>query len=681
MKEKMMGKLLAGARMLLLLFAFAFLLFDARTVVYAAEDGWTQYEEFEDEVYGEYRFPGTDIAVKCAVENGGMVVIGARTEEEAAKIKGNLTIPADIGGYPVTVIGKMAFLECEGLTGMTLPDTVTTIEEKAFDGCKNLKTINIPDSVTSVGEYAFAYCDFERITLSKSLTSISGAMFHACSSLKSVTIPDSVTVINGYAFNRCTSLESVKIPDSVTSIGKSAFFACSSLKSVTIPDSVTSIGAYAFSGCTSLTRATLPKKLDALNKETFKNCSSLKSIVIPDGVTKLDGSVFSGCSSLHTVTIPKSVTSIASSVFAGTAVTSINYDGSEEDWAAIQMSGETKKTLPASAVSYADQSGKAKVKSIKLSATSYTYNGKAKKPSVTAVDTDGKTISGKYYTVSYKNNINAGTATVTVKFKGSYSGEKKAVFTIKPARITDLKLSSTSCTYTGKARKPSVTAVNAGGKKIAEKYYTVSYKNNVDAGKASVTVKFKGNYTGTVTKTFTIKPVRIKSLKLSSTSCTYTGKARKPSVTAVGANGKTISEKYYAVTYKNNKNVGKATVTVKCKGNYSGTVKKTFTIKPPKTVISKITGKSRGFTLRWRENAAQTSGYQIQYSTGKAFKKADTESILVKKASGTSKTVKKLKAKTRYYVRVRAYKTVKVNGKSTRIYSVWSPVKQIVTKK
>ena len=171
-----------------------------------------------------------------------------------------------------------------------------------------------------------------------------------------------------------------------------------------------------------------------------------------------------------------------------------------------------------------------------------------------------------------------------------------------------------------------------------------------------------------------------KTITLSTTSYTYNGKAKKPSVTVKNSKGNKISSSNYTVTYpKGRKNVGKYTVTIKFKGNYSGTVKKTFTIKPKATSVSKLTAKSNGFTVKWKKQKTQTTGYQIQYSVFSNFKNAKT--VTVSKNSTTSKTVSKLSIKKKYYVRVRTYKTVKVNGKSTKIYSSWSKSKSVTTKK
>ncbi|MDE7311277.1 MAG: fibronectin type III domain-containing protein [Eubacterium sp.] len=176
-------------------------------------------------------------------------------------------------------------------------------------------------------------------------------------------------------------------------------------------------------------------------------------------------------------------------------------------------------------------------------------------------------------------------------------------------------------------------------------------------------------------------PAEVKSVNLSKTVYTYSGKAKKPSVSVVDANGNPISSKYYTVSYKNNKNVGRATATVTLKDGYSGTIEKVFTIRPASTSIQKTAALSKGFTVKWKKKTAQTSGYQIQYSTSAAFKAGTASKVLVKKTATNKKTIKNLKAAKKYYVRVRTYKTVQDNGKSTKIYSAWSTVKKVKTLK
>jgi hypothetical protein len=171
-----------------------------------------------------------------------------------------------------------------------------------------------------------------------------------------------------------------------------------------------------------------------------------------------------------------------------------------------------------------------------------------------------------------------------------------------------------------------------------------------------------------------------KTVALSKSSVTYTGKAQKVSVKVKDSAGRAIASANYSLSYSN-KNVGEATVTVKFKGNYTGNVKKTFRILPKGTSLSKVSAKSKAFAAKWKKQASQTNGYQLQYSTNSKFKGKDAKAVLIKKNGTTSKSVSKLKAKKKYYVRIRTYKTVKIKRKNVTLYSAWSKAKAVKTKK
>ncbi len=172
------------------------------------------------------------------------------------------------------------------------------------------------------------------------------------------------------------------------------------------------------------------------------------------------------------------------------------------------------------------------------------------------------------------------------------------------------------------------------------------------------------------------------NIKLSKTAFTYNGKVQKPSVTVKDSKGKTLKKGTdYTVSYSSGcKNVGRYTVKVTLKGNYSGTKSLTYNINPKGTSVSKLTAAKKGFKVTWKKQATQTTGYQVQYSTNKNFKKGN-KTVTISKNKTTSKSVSKLSAKKKYYVRVRTYKTVKIGGKSVKLYSGWSKAKSVTTKK
>ena len=211
---------------------------------------------------------------------------------------------------------------------------------------------------------------------------------------------------------------------------------------------------------------------------------------------------------------------------------------------------------------------------IVLSESSYIYDGTEKTPEV-SIEGLGK---GRDYEVSYADNINAGTAKVSVTGEGNYAGTAEKEFTIEAAGIEAYEdkanLSETSYEYDGKEKKPEVTIEGLK----ADKDYKVTYETNLDAGKARVIISGKGNYTGSFEKVFEIMPGSIKKLEekivLSENSYIYDGKAKTPKVSIEGLTEGTD----YEVSYKDNINVGTAKVIFKGKGNYTDAVEKTFTI-------------------------------------------------------------------------------------------------------
>ncbi|WP_134340559.1 leucine-rich repeat domain-containing protein, partial [Flavobacterium psychrophilum] len=179
---------------------------------------------------------------------------------------------------------------------------VTAIGESAFIQCNNLTSVTIPNSVTTIGDWVFAECSgLTSVTIPNSVTTINGDAFAECSGLTSVTIPNSVTTIGDEAFADCSGLTSVTIPNSVTDIENGAFFSCSGLTSVTIPNSVTTIGDGSFAECSGLTSVTIPNSVTTIGDGSFAECSGLTSVTIPNSVTTIGDEAFAGCSSLRTV--------------------------------------------------------------------------------------------------------------------------------------------------------------------------------------------------------------------------------------------------------------------------------------------------------------------------------------------------------------------------------------------
>jgi len=251
----------------------------------------------------------------------------------------NITIPENLGGYPVRIIGDFAFAVRRNLTSIKIPSSVTSIGDHAFWNCDSLTSIEIPSSVTSIGDSAFLTCvSLTSIKIPNGVISIGNGAFLGCLSLTSIEIPSSVTSIGGGAFLNCSSLTSIEIPSSVISIGGSAFYGTKWMENkrkenplviinnilidasisegdVKIPSSVTSIGDNAFQDCSSLTSIEIPSSVISIGSHAFWNCDSLTSIEIPSSVTSIGSYAFWFCSSLMSIEIPSSVTSIGSYAF------------------------------------------------------------------------------------------------------------------------------------------------------------------------------------------------------------------------------------------------------------------------------------------------------------------------------------------------------------------------------
>ena len=242
---------------------------------------------------------------------------------------------------------------------------------------------------------------------------------------------------------------------------------------------------------------------------------------------------------------------------------------------------------------------------------------------------------------------------------------------ISKASVT---LSTSTYAYDGKAKKPGVT-VKLNGKTLKNGTdYTVSYSNNTKVGTAKVTITGKGNYTGSVSKTYSIKNNFKKATVSGISTKAFTGKNITQSIT-VKYNGKTLKNGTdYTVSYSNNKKIGTATVKIAGKGSYTGTITKTFKINPAKQEIQKLTAKSKAFFVDWAQKGSAT-GYEIQYATNSKFTSAKKVTITNNKTD--TKTITKLSGKKKYYVRVRSYTTVK----GTKYYGAWSASKSVTTKK
>lgn len=235
----------------------------------------------------------------------------------------------------------------------------------------------------------------------------------------------------------------------------------------------------------------------------------------------------------------------------------------------------------------------------------------------------------------------------------------------------------TTAGYTGDTYCKTCNKKLSTGKSIAAKGHSTTTKTRKATASKDGKITTTCTRCGTTTKT--VKIAKVSKIKLSKTKYTYNGKKQTPSVTVKDSKGKElkVNADYKVKLPSGRKNVGTYEVKITFKGSkYSGSKTLSYTINPKSTKLSKVSAKKKGFEAKWKKQSTQTKGYQIQYFTDSKFKSGN-KTVTVNKNSTTKKTISKLKAKKKYYVRIRTYKTV---GKQ-KYYSDWSKSVKVTTKK
>ena len=262
----------------------------------------------------------------------------------------SVTIPEN-----VTSIGRAAFLNCTGLTSLTIKGVATSIGPVAFSTCTSLTSLSLVGSFQTIGEHAFASCNsLTSLSLTCDVQKIDDYAFVTCNSLTSLSLTGDIQKIGDYAFYSCPSLNTVTLPKSLTSIGLLAFGSCTSLDSIEIPGTVTEIGGFAFSNsgltsvkidegvqstgthmfhqCGNLTTVTFPESLKTIADGSFAYCSNLNHVNIPARVTCIGDGAFSNCTSLSKITLQDGVKTIGADAFLSCeALTSITLPDSVTD--------------------------------------------------------------------------------------------------------------------------------------------------------------------------------------------------------------------------------------------------------------------------------------------------------------------------------------------------------------
>ena len=419
------------------------------------------------------------------------------------------------------IISNASFSECTNLKTIDLPDTVTEIGAFAFADCTSLKDFTIPDGIKSIGEAAFYNSGITSLVVPESVETIDklafshmanlvsatipagyGITFNGCTSLKTAKITGNLTAIDDWMFNNCGQLSDFDIPDSVTRIGYSAFSG-TALKEAVIPASVTEIDDWAFGECQNLEKAVLSDGLKSIGGAAFYECPELTDSNIPDSVTTLGDFAFGWCPKLKDMTIPDTIDNFGKCVFANTP--------------GVTIDTSRKYFIPT-------------VDSIK----DLPYTGSEVTQPDMEITVNGVTLKeDSDYEVSYSSNTEIGTATMDINFKGQYVGHLTRTFNVVQTDMSGDGITVTgihNTRYTGKKIVMSKLAVQAGGRTLTPGTdYTVAYKNNLNPGTAEITIAGKGNYTGTVVKTFNILILK---------GSTYTVGTMKYKVTNAATNGK-----------------------------------------------------------------------------------------------------------------------------------------------
>ena len=406
-----------------------------------------------------------------------------------------------------------------------------------FDYVHDIKTVTIQSGVTRIGDRAFSYGYYiTSITIPSSVTSIGQRAFWSCGRLESIKLPDSITVIEDKTFEDCNSLKSVNIPDSVTSIGNEAFNQCKSLEYIKIPDNVTTIKEYAFNECDNLIVAEIPKSVKTIEYHAFgytvveifdsegsphEVTESVPGFMI---VTESGSAAETYANKNGFVCGHKIGDKIAINVPESQNFTYNGYvkTGVPENDKFYTITGNTAKDAGSYTAKLSIKSGfvwsdgsaedkviqweikPASIDSANVKILDQTFSPLSIEPNPVVTIGEITLIKDKDYEVFYVGNSGIGTATAAIVGKGNYEGTVSTKFTINPVSIESARVTVPDQNYTGKALRPELKVEFDSCTLEEGKDYTVSYSDNVNIGTANVLIEGKGNYTGSISASFSI---------------------------------------------------------------------------------------------------------------------------------------------------------------------------------
>ena len=576
----------------------------------------------------------------------------------------------------------------EELEELVLPSSLKKILGGAFQNCKRLRSVNIPNSVEEIYQAAFQNTGLKSIVIPNKIQNIRDNLFKNCSYLKEVTLPEELTEIGKHAFEN-TKLSDIYIPKNVNNLGVNPFFKVETLKNINIDVENETYTNY--NNCNIIvekstnrlisanSHSKLPSTIKIIGQEAFSG--DMSEISLWEGLEEIEDYAFNGLDidTINKIVLPKSLTKISDNAFKmynGQYVIPENltlwvYKDSYSETYAKQNNISFRNIDP---VNIEASISKTNYKAFEKVDTSGIYL-------LLTYDDDSQEYIRDNITVKYIDNRDSFRFGDTYIILSGYSKngeyiEKQVAVNVSKAiptfnipqninAIEKQKLSEISLPN-GFEWMNGETIIDGMGNKTYKAKFIPQDQNNYNIVEdININIYVKSN----------IKTIVSDNISIEYNSTTYNGKNKQPNVNIIINNVSLSKDRDFKVEYKNNKNIGTASIIVTGIGNYNGKVTKTFTINPKGTSLSKLTAGKKKFTAKWKKQTIQTTGYQIQYSTDKNFKK-DNKTSTISKNKTLSKAISKLKSKKKYYVRVRTYKTVK--GK--KYYSGWSSNKSIKTK-
>lgn len=446
-----------------------------------------------------------------------LITIGENVFKECTKLN-NIQL-----SNTLQCIESNAFENCTKLTKLQLPESMIELKNNVFYNCTSLRAIIAPETITKIGENVFYNCINLKIYTYKNtyienyahLNNIKVVIMDKDDEINASYIKDNYRILNensktvevyGFgknttdvvipytikidgeiyeivkiadeAFINCINLKSVEIPDNIIEIGESAFEYCYNLSEISLPNSVKTIGDRAFYNCINLTNIKLPDEMQNMGTEVFSFCENLNNVVLPEGITSITEDMFSACESLSNIKLPSTLNKIEDYAFVScfnltnielpSSLNSIGY------MAFTYCSGLEKITIPENVSSIGD----------------YAFTGCTKLQEITIPKS--VTTIGKDILASVKDQI------VYVS-KGSdaekYAKAKKYnynnIYNLNYKIKEDLKI-----TYTGEKIEPEIIVSEDANILLKDVDYEVIYLNNIEAGKAIITISGKGEYKG-----------------------------------------------------------------------------------------------------------------------------------------------------------------------------------------